>query len=551
VSAARFLNALAQTAGSTRVITAQSALEAMTHNTLGLQRTVLAAVYPRTVAEVQGVVKAAIACGTPLYAFSRGFNWGYGSRLPAADGCVLVDLQSMSAIVNAREIAAGDPVALLEPGVTQGQLADFLREHAQGFTFNVTGSAPQTSIIGNALERGFGYLGPRSEDLFGLQVVLGTGEIVHTDFAGWTRSPLASTQNVSHGPSLTGLFLQSSFGIVTQGHLRLRRRAELEGALIIRAAGEASIGPLVERLAGLREAHVLHGVPHIANGTRAAASLTLGCYEYFRAAGHRDPLQAARAALSAASFPPWSGVCALSGPRRLVRATVKEVAQTLRGLAGVRFVTAGDLRRALAMARLAGRFTTWGARQAAILSALQPLHGLACGQPTDVPVRNLALMAGRPDLPAVELDRSDVGLIFSSPVLPPTRGAVEKVLRIVDEEFRRFRLTPYITLNIEKPRTAVAVVNSVFRKSDPAETERAQTCAHMLHRRLQHEGYALYRAGVDTMAELVGHNASPWVTVGRIKEVLDPHHIISPGRYAPEAASTQKKAEGRALGSRR
>jgi 4-cresol dehydrogenase (hydroxylating) len=534
-----FLNSLTRAVGSDRIVTGAAALERLTANTLGLQRGVLAAVYPGTAAEVQSIVKAAIAFHTPLYAFSRGLNWGYGSRLPLAEGSVLVDLRSMDSIANAEDIAAGEPVAVIGPGVTQGQLAHFLRTRAPAFTFNVTGSAPETSIVGNALERGFGYFGPRSEDVFGLQAVLGTGELIQTDFSGWSDSPLARTQNVSHGPALTGLFLQSSFGIVTQAHLQLRKRAEVEGALIVRTSTNESIGELVERLAAMREAQILHTVPHIANRDRTAVSLTLGCYEYFRTAGNPDPLQAARAALAASSFSAWSGVAALSGPRKLLRATVDEVSRRLHGLASVRFVTDDSLRRALAAAHILGRVSTWGARQAALLSAMLPLHGLACGQPTDVPVRNLALMGGRPDIAPVDLDQSDVGLIFSSPILPPTRGAVEAVLRIVYHEFERFDLTPYVTLNVEKARTAVAVVNSVFRKSDPGETERAQACAHAVHRRLQHEGYALYRAGVDTMQDMIDAQQSPWNAIARLKQVFDPHHIISPGRYAPRHAVAQ------------
>ena len=74
-----------------------------------------------------------------------------------------------------REYIVTNPVAVIEPGVTQMQLYDFLQNHCPELTFNVTGSGKETSIIGNALDRGVGYIGPRREDLFGLEIVLGTG----------------------------------------------------------------------------------------------------------------------------------------------------------------------------------------------------------------------------------------------------------------------------------------------------------------------------------------------------------------------------------------
>ena len=88
----------------------------------------------------------------------------------------------MNRILNAESISVNNPVAVIEPGVTQMQLYEFLQNHCPELTFNVTGSGKETSIIGNALDRGVGYMGPRREDLFGLEIVLGTGEILRTGF---------------------------------------------------------------------------------------------------------------------------------------------------------------------------------------------------------------------------------------------------------------------------------------------------------------------------------------------------------------------------------
>jgi hypothetical protein len=49
------------------------------------------------------------AFGSPIgigyrgYPISRGKNWGYGSRVPARDGCVLLDLGRMNRIVGFSE----------------------------------------------------------------------------------------------------------------------------------------------------------------------------------------------------------------------------------------------------------------------------------------------------------------------------------------------------------------------------------------------------------------------------------------------------------------
>lgn len=49
----------------------------------------------------------------PVYPTSRGRSWGFGSRVPAADGCVLLDLGRMNRIVGFDERLA---YVTVEPG---------------------------------------------------------------------------------------------------------------------------------------------------------------------------------------------------------------------------------------------------------------------------------------------------------------------------------------------------------------------------------------------------------------------------------------------------
>src|SRR6218665_1439349 len=55
-------------------------------------------VRPSTRAEVQACVRVAGAHGIPLYPVSSGLNWGYGSRVPASDRNVILDLGRMTRI---------------------------------------------------------------------------------------------------------------------------------------------------------------------------------------------------------------------------------------------------------------------------------------------------------------------------------------------------------------------------------------------------------------------------------------------------------------------
>ena len=94
-------------------------------NVTALDRRVPLVLRPRTEAEVERIVAIANQHRTPLYPFSTGKNWGLGSKLPVTDGCIAVDLSLMNRII---EVSDEFAYAIIEPGVTQAQLAAYLRE---------------------------------------------------------------------------------------------------------------------------------------------------------------------------------------------------------------------------------------------------------------------------------------------------------------------------------------------------------------------------------------------------------------------------------------
>src|SRR5207244_2148969 len=109
-----------------------------------------AIIRPASRAEVQEAVRIANRYRTPLYPVSAGKNWGYGSRVPVRDGCVLMELGRMARILDFDEDLA---YVTVEPGVTPRQLLAFLREQGSRLRLGLTGSTLDASLIGNVLER--------------------------------------------------------------------------------------------------------------------------------------------------------------------------------------------------------------------------------------------------------------------------------------------------------------------------------------------------------------------------------------------------------------
>jgi len=196
------------------------------------------------------LIKLANEYKTALYPISTGKNWGYGSKLPVKDGAVVVDLSKMNKIL---EINTSHGYAIIEPGVTQGQLSDYLTAHDLPFLVNVTGSGRDTSIMGNALDRGDGYFNLRVNDIKGIEVILGTGEVLQTGFGHYENAVANHLYPHGIGPSLNGLFSQSNFGIVTRIAFALVPKREVHAAILCGLKNEADLADFMDDIADLKK----------------------------------------------------------------------------------------------------------------------------------------------------------------------------------------------------------------------------------------------------------------------------------------------------------
>src|SRR5437764_4489332 len=93
---------------------------------------------PGSSEQVCEVVRIASRHGVALYPVSSGKNWGYGSRVPVTTDCALLDLSRINRITEFNEQLG---YLTVEPGVTQQQLFDFLREHKSNLWMDATGSS--------------------------------------------------------------------------------------------------------------------------------------------------------------------------------------------------------------------------------------------------------------------------------------------------------------------------------------------------------------------------------------------------------------------------
>ena len=157
-----------------------------------------------------------------IYPLSSGRNWGLGSKKPVKTPAIILDLNALTKM----KIDYDAGIAVIEPGVTQGMLARTLK--TSNYMLNVTASAAETSVLGNAVERGVGFYRQRTEDVLGYEAILPSGDIVRTGMIHSHPPERGVFLPYSHGlgPGLTPLFEQSNLGIVTEGAIALIPRPQ-------------------------------------------------------------------------------------------------------------------------------------------------------------------------------------------------------------------------------------------------------------------------------------------------------------------------------------
>ncbi len=505
-----------------------------TDNVTGRLKTILAVHEPANVEDIVAIVHSARFSRLPLYPVSKGFNWGYGSRSPVTENCALVDLGRMNRILNAERISVDNPIAVIEPGVTQIQLYEFLQIHCPQLTFNVTGSGRDTSIIGNALDRGVGYMGPRKDDVFGLEIVTGTGETLRTGFRRLgDSSPLAHSHPFGIGPILDGLFFQSNFGIVTSACFRLSPRRPKEVAVSLALRRAADLPQFINELARLKRDGLLTSVTHIANRARTRSTLSFGITRYLenecgfsREAANSE----ADRAINMVVTDEWTSLASVTGNAGQVKAALGEIRYRTIGYARLMVITDRRLDLGYAVTH-ALRFIPFARANAAAISALRPLHKLALGVPTDVAIENLLWKFNYRNNHAVELDQSRCGLLFVNPALPLDGQFTAEIVEGMKSIAAQYNHSLYITINVETTTSLVAIINLLFDRGSPEEVDRAHNCADALLAYIRQRGLEPYRARADMMDKIVATDPDYWKKIRSLKKIFDPDNIIAPGRY--------------------
>ena len=534
---------LVEICGSDHVLHSPEAIELYSRCTIPWSRTCGAVVLPENVDQVSRIVRLCNEFRMPVWTFSRGHNWGYGTVLALQEGALIIILERMNRI---HEVDEELCYAVIEPGVSQGQLNEYLKNTGSNLWIDCTDSSPDGSLIGNALDKGVGYTpyGDHFGHLCGMEVVLANGDIVTTGGVS-EQCPTRYTYKWGVGPFVDGLFAQSNLGLVTKAGLWLMPKPEAFEMFVLKISDPENLAPVIDahrQLALRRIVSNCHGFNEF-----LAVARTFGYPSHLlkgkQFLSEKDIEQLA----VEQGLAPWTFVGGVYGSSRQVKAHKAEISECLSSLGELIFIDDNLEKRLNSIVRGVRKPGVQGAFYKGLkavahffgpevsvemLESLLSLYPILKGEPNES-ILALAYFKNKERQPKQNLDpaRDECGLIWFAPILPARGNEIQSFVQNIKQVCAGNQFETAVSLIQLNPRTFLVLVPLFFDKKDSEETARAQRTYDQLCELLKTHHYQQYRCTTPQMERLLECNPSYQHLMKQIKQALDPNQVIAPGRY--------------------
>ncbi len=477
--------------GSENTIYEGDELNSYNRNTFPAESFFKTILKPKDVSEISECLKIANRYKIPIHTTSLGRNWGYGSSLGGRKNIVLLSLERLDKILDYNESLA---YITVEPGVSFKKLSKFLKDKNSTLQTPVSGTSPNASILGNALERGIGK-GPYQNlaDSCRIdEVVLASGKIVSTGFKFLSSVQICEP---TAGPSANGLFFQSNLGVVTKMTVLLKPSMEIKKQIVFLCYDE-NIEPCLEALRTplLKWEHFL--TVEIINDYRFLAQMEQFPFETFDGSNSLTRTFV-KDKLKNHTSPRWVGRMTIYADHE-TEGNYKEnvLIRELTTISGIKTIP-GD----------------WEKSESVTTDL-----GLHCAY-----WRKKIPFPAEPDP-----NRDLCGVLWLSPVLPLTGSFLQEIVQLVETEIFSFGFEPMISLR-PISRTVKLIIGIFFDREETEADKKALECYYSLKGKLSQLELFFYRSGILDFDKPKITEEGDFISL--LKKILDQDNILSPGKY--------------------
>ncbi|MEG3969632.1 FAD-binding oxidoreductase [Microcoleus sp. T2B6] len=495
------LNVLADSLDAENVLTDTDSISAYQTATFITSQQVLAVLKPGDATQVQACVKVANQHKTPIYPISGGKNWGLGSRVPVQNNCIILDLSRLNRILDFNEKLA---YITVEPGVTFQQVYEFLRQQNSNLFLSVIGGSPDASLIGNLLERGdgIGPYGERATHVCGFEVILPTGEFIHTGFGRFANASATPVSRWGVGPASEGLFTQSNLGIVTKMTFWLRPLPQFFQVFTCSIPDVAYLSGLLDTIQPLMLQEIIQG----------NCCSVWNSYKVFARQGRY----------------PWK---IMDGKTPL---HLKELKRFERWFASGAIYSAsreqGLAQRQIIEQALAGKVEELVFADDDSNPELRE-DNLYLGVPSNQNVKSTYWRKKSPIPAQLDPDRDRCGTLWLCLVFPFDGVVISPAVETIEVIIKQYQFEPNLAFNCNSGRSIHLFIAIMFDREVAGEDEKAMSCHDELLQMLTQAGHIPYRLGIQSMNSLPPAQDDYGFFLRTLKQALDPNDILAPGRY--------------------
>ncbi|MEM8567438.1 MAG: FAD-binding oxidoreductase [Bacteroidota bacterium] len=480
---------------------------------------VSAVVFPANAQEVSECMKVANEFKVGIYPVSGGKNYGLGSTVPNISGSIIVDLKMLDEISDYNEDLA---YVTLGAGVSFRQLEQFLEDQGGHMMMDGIGSTPHASIVGNTVERGhgMGLYADRLDKVCALEVVLPNGSIINTGFGRYGKNKLAKLSKWGLGPSLDGIFTQSSFGIVTSLTMWLKPRPRHFQSILIHASSDEKMSSMVDKFRQMR----LEGLNvsiRIFNDYRLVAFSSQ--YHEVKKGSQGYLTQEEIDKIKPEGTGKWIGIGGLYSYSKLhARAEREFILNSLEKY---------DLTIDFIDKEEADLRIKQDPSKKEEMDFFYYKSSLA-GYTTDKAIHMCYWRVPKSISDKKDIHKDECGLFWYCPSIPCTGEDAVIAANRIREICYKYSLEPNVGFLFISERALDITGAICFDKSQSEESKRAAKCHDEILESLCELGYPPYRLGIQSMNFFKKTETDSIHLLTKIKTAIDPNNVLSSKRYS-------------------